>query len=368
MKAIRIGRAAAVLSVAALALSACGSDNPSGNSGGDTAPKGSNVSGQIKGIGSSAQKAAMNEWMTQFQNANSGAKADYSPDGSGAGRKAFIAGGAQFAGTDSSFKDEELSQVKKTCPSGIIEVPTYVSPIAVTFNLPGVKELKLDAKTTAKIMRGEIAKWNDPEIKKQNSGVDLPDTAITPVHRSDESGTTDNFTDYLNKAGEGAWPEEKAQSWPSSLKGESAKGTDGVVSTVKGTKGAVGYADESAVGDLGTVSLKVGSEYVKPSKDGATKALDAAKPKHEGSKTDLALKLDRKTTEKGAYPAILASYQVFCSSYKDAKTADTVKAWAKYVVSEEGQKAASEAAGSAPISSELSKKATEAVEGIKSGK
>lgn len=366
MKAIRIGRAAAVLSVAALALSACGSDNPTGNTS-TASQSGSSVTGQIKGIGSSAQKAAMNEWMTQFQSANPQAKVDYSPDGSGAGRKAFIAGGAQFAGTDSSFKDEEIASSKATCASGIIEVPTYVSPIAVTFNLPGVKELKLDAATVAKLLRGEIAKWNDPAIAKLNEGVTLPDLAVTPVHRSDESGTTDNFTDYLNKAAPDVWKEEKAQAWPEGLKGESAKGTDGVVSTVKSTEGAVTYADESAVSGLGVVALKVGEEFVKPSAEAATKAIDAAKPKHEGSTTDLALKLDRKTTASGAYPAIMASYQVFCSTYKDAKTAETVKAWAKYVVSEEGQKAASEAAGSAPISSELSKKATAAVETIKAG-
>ncbi len=309
----------------------------------------------------------MNEWMTQFQNKNSGAKVDYSPDGSGAGRKAFIAGGAQFAGTDSSFKDEELAAAKATCPSGIVEVPTYVSPIAVAFNLPGVKELKLDAATTAKVLRGEIAKWNDPQIAKLNEGVTLPDLAITPVHRSDDSGTTDNFTDYLNKAAPDVWKEAKAQAWPASLKGEAAKGTDGVISTVKSTQGAVTYADESAVGDLGVVSLKVGEEFVKPSAEAATKAADVAKPKHEGSATDLALTIDRKTTASGAYPAIMISYQVFCSTYKDAKTADTIKAWAKFVTSEEGQKAAADAAGSAPLSAELSKKASAAVETIKAG-
>ncbi|GAA1352067.1 phosphate ABC transporter substrate-binding protein PstS [Falsarthrobacter nasiphocae] len=367
MKAIRFGRAAAVLSVAAVALTACGSDNPSGTSNGNTAPSGSNVSGQIKGIGASSQKAAMQEWMTQFQSANSSAKVDYSPDGSGAGRKAFIAGGAQFAGTDSSFKDEELASVKATCASGIIEVPTYISPIAMAFNVPGVKELKLDSATAAKILRGDITKWNDPAIAKLNSDAKLPDLAITPVHRSDDSGTTENFTDYLNKTAPDVWKDEKAQAWPSSLKGEAAKGTDGVISTVKSTEGAVTYADESAVGDLGVVAFKVGEEFVKPSAEAATKALDASKPKHEGSKTDLALKLDRTTTASGAYPAILASYQVFCSTYKDAKTADTVKAWAKYVVSEEGQKAAADAAGSAPISSELSKKATAAIDTIKAG-
>jgi phosphate transport system substrate-binding protein len=372
VKAIQFGRAAAVLSVAALALSACGSDNAtqSGSSSSASSTSSSTVaavSGTIKGIGSSAQKAAMNEWMTQFQAANSGAKVDYSPDGSGAGRKAFIAGGAQFAGTDSSFKDEEIAAAKATCPAGIVEVPTYVSPIAMTFNLKGITELKLDAATAAKILRGDIAKWNDPAIAKLNEGVQLPDLAITPVHRSDDSGTTDNFTDYLNKAAPDVWKEPKAQAWPAGLKGEAAKGTDGVVSTVKSTEGAVTYADESAVSGLGVVSFKVGEEFVKPSADAATKAADVAKPKHEGSTTDLALSIDRKTTEAGAYPAIMISYQVFCATYKDAATADTVKAWAKYVTSEEGQKAAADAAGSAPLSAELSKKAAAAVETIKAG-
>ena len=115
----------------------------------------------------------------------------YSPDGSGAGRKAIIDGSAQFAGSDAYLKDEELASSKEKCgPEGAINIPVYISPIAIAFNIPDVKELKLDAATVAKIFRGEIANWNDPAIAAMNPDVKLPDLKVTPVNRSDDSGTT----------------------------------------------------------------------------------------------------------------------------------------------------------------------------------
>ena len=120
----------------------------------------------------------------------------------------FISGAFAFAGSDSYLSDDEgeLTDAKSACGGeDPIEVPAYVSPIAVAFNLEGVDSLNLSAKTIAQIFDGKITKWNDPLIANENEGVDLPDTTISPVHRSDDSGTTDNFTDYLSKAGEGAW-------------------------------------------------------------------------------------------------------------------------------------------------------------------
>src|SRR6185312_4417151 len=196
VKVTHIGRSAAVLSIAALALTACGSDNPTGDGAGAAA--GSSATGTLTGIGASSQKAAMDAWKAGFEAANSDAKVQYSPDGSGAGRKAFLAGGAQFAGSDAYLSDEEIESSKEICgPEGAFNVPAYVSPIAVAFNLPGVETLNLDAATIAKIFKLEITKWNDPAIAAMNEGVALPDTAITVVHRNDESGTTENFVDYL---------------------------------------------------------------------------------------------------------------------------------------------------------------------------
>lgn len=368
MKALRFGRhaAIAVIAAGALTLTACGSDNATNTPAG-TQATGTKVTGTLTGIGSSAQAAAMDVWKTNFATANQGATIQYSPDGSGAGRKAILDGSAQFAGSDAFLKDDELAKSKEQCgPEGAIDIPVYISPIAIAFNVPDVTELNLDAPTAAKIFRGEIAKWNDPAIAALNPDAKLPDLKVTPVSRSDDSGTTDNFTEYLAAAAPEVWKDKADGIWPASLKGENAKGTSGVVKTVTDTPGAVTYADESAVGGkLGTAKIKVGSEFVKISPEAAAKAVDAGKPVEGRADIDHAIELDRTTTASGAYPIVLVSYHVVCSSYDKQETVDLVKAFEKYVVSEEGQKAAAESAKSAPLSAALTEKATKAIESIK---
>ncbi|MEV8132386.1 phosphate ABC transporter substrate-binding protein PstS [Pseudarthrobacter oxydans] len=370
MKALRFGRhaAIAVIAAGALALTSCGSDNATGTApAGDQASSGPKVTGTLTGIGASSTGAAMDAWKAGFAAANQGATVQYSPDGSGAGRKAIIDGSAQFAGSDAYLKDEEFESSKAVCgPDGAINIPVYISPIAVAFNIPGVTELKLDAATVAKIFRGEISNWNDPAIAAMNEGVSLPDLKVTPVNRSDDSGTTTNFTDYLASAAPEVWTDKSSGVWPASLQGENAKGTSGVVKTVTDTPGAVTYADDSAVGGkLGTASIKVGEEFVKISAEAAAKAVEAGEPVEGRAETDVAIKLDRKTTASGAYPVVLVSYHVVCSAYDSQETVDLVKAFESYVVSEEGQQAAADSAKSAPLSSALADKATAAIESIK---
>ena len=368
MKALRFGRlsAVAVVAAGALALSACGSDNATGTTQ-SPAASGKAVTGTLTGIGASSTGAAMDAWKAGFASANSGATVQYSPDGSGAGRKALIDGSAQFAGSDAYLKDEEMTSAKEKCgPDGALNIPVYISPIAVAFNLPNVKELKLDAETVAKIFRGQIATWNDPAIAALNPGVTLPDLKVTPVNRSDDSGTTTNFTDYLAAAAPSVWTDKAAGVWPSSLQGENAKGTSGVVKVVTDTPGAVTYADDSAVsGKLGTASIKVGEQFVKISADAAAKAVEAGKQVEGRPANDVSIKLNRTTTEAGAYPVVLVSYHVVCSTYADQNTVDLVKAFESYVVSEAGQKAAADAAKSAPLSKTLAEKAKKAIDAIK---
>lgn len=368
MKALRFGRAAAVISVAALALTACGSDNATGEpaaEGPASSAAGAAVTGTLTGIGSSAQNSAMEAWKTGFEAANEGAMVQYSPDGSGAGRKAFLSGGAQFAGSDAYLDDDEMTQAKEVCgPDGAINIPVYISPIAIAFNLEGVTELNLDAPTIAKIFTKEITAWNDPAIASQNEGVELPDTPITVVHRSDDSGTTENFVEYLSAAAPEDWTYEVDGAWPADLQSENAKGTSGVVQTVTSTDGAITYADASAVGDLGKAKVKVGEEYTEISSDAAAKAVEVATPVEGRSASDMSLELQRDTSESGAYPVVLVSYHVFCTSYDSQETVDLVKAFGTYVVSEAGQAEAEASAGSAPLSPALSEKATTAIESI----
>ncbi|RKR19916.1 phosphate ABC transporter substrate-binding protein PstS [Arthrobacter oryzae] len=370
MKALRFGRnaAIAVIAAGALALTACGSDNAT-NSTQPAAPaaSGPKVTGTLTGVGSTAQGAAMDVWKTNFASANPGATVQYSPDGSGAGRKAILDGSAQFAGSDAYLKDEELASSKDKCgPGGAIDLPVYISPIAVAFNLPGITDLKLDAATVAKIFRGQIANWNDPAIAALNPGVQLPDLKVTPVNRSDDSGTTSNFTDYLSAVAPQVWTDKASGVWPSSLKGENAKGTSGVVKTVTDTPGAVTYADDSAVsGKLGTAQIKVGDSFTKISPEAASKAVDQGKPVEGRNANDLAIKLDRKTTVAGAYPIVLVSYHIVCTTYDTQATADLVKAFVSYAASDAGQKAAADSAKSAPLSATLQGKVKTALEAVK---
>jgi len=176
---------------------------------------------------------------------------------------------------------------------------------------------------------------------------------------SDDSGTTENFTAYLTEAAGDAWSYDEVETWPSDITAESAQGTKGVVGLASQTEGAITYADASAVGELGTVSVKVGEEYVKYSAEAAAATVEKAEAKEDGS-----IELDRATDESGVYPVVLVSYHIYCNQYESQETVDQVKAFAEYVVSEDGQKTAEESAGNAPISEDTRKKAMERIEAI----
>jgi phosphate transport system substrate-binding protein len=347
-----------------LSLSACGAGNEKTSSTSSSASSGTKVSGTLNGAGSSAQEAAQGAWTAGFQQANSGATVNYDPSGSGAGVEQFLAGAVNFAGSDAYLDDAQLASSKKVCGGATaIEAPDYISPIALVYNLSGVDKLQLSPDTAAQIFAGKITKWNDPAIKKDNPSASLPSESITAVHRSDDSGTTKNFTDYLHQTAGSTWTAEAAETWPFKS-GEGANGTSGVIEAVKNGKGAIGYADASQAGDLGTASIKVGNAYVAPTAAAAAKAADVSKRVPGRAANDIALQIDRTTTEAGAYPLVLASYAIACPTYKDKKTADLVKGYLSYVVSSDGQAAAGKTAGSAPLSSSLSGDASDAVSKI----
>ena len=348
--------AALILGFGLAACSAGNADDESPDAGSD-----SGLSGELAGGGASSQDKAQQAWRAGFQSANPDVTITYDPVGSGDGRQNFISGAFSFAGSDSYLSDDEgeLSDAKAACGGeDPIEVPAYVSPIAVAFNLEGVESLNLSAKTIAQIFDGKITKWNDPLIANENDGVDLPDTTISPVHRSDDSGTTDNFTDYLSKAGEGAWKYDADGVWPISS-GEAAEGTSGVVGAITDGEGTIGYADDSAIKDtdLGVVSVKVGSEYTAPSPEGAATVVAVSPPVKGRSDVDMAVEVDRTTTEAGAYPVVLVSYLLACQNYDDAAQADLVKGFLSYIISAEGQQAGADEAGSAPLEAGVQEKA-----------
>jgi phosphate transport system substrate-binding protein len=367
VKLKRVIPAAAIVSIGALTLSACGGSATGETGTGSQASDSASVSGTLVGIGSSAQKSAVQAWSTDFKSANSGAQVNYSPDGSGAGVKQFLAGTADFAGSDAYLEDDQVEAAKKVCgPDGAIEFPVYISPISVAFNLEGVSELNMSPSLIAQIFSGKITTWNDPAIKAENADANLPDSPITAVHRKDESGTTENFTDYLNKTASKDWPDEGSKEFPGAYKGESAQGTDGVVSTVTKTKGAIGYVDSSAVtDDMGTAKIKVGDTYVAHSAEAAAKAVEASDQVSGRGENDIAIDIKRDSTEADTYPLVLVSYHIVCSAYADQAKADLVKSWEKYVLSDEGQQSGAENAKSAPLSPAVAEKAAKAVDTIK---
>lgn len=367
VKISRVGVSVAAASALVLGLAACSNDQAAEPSGDATSSAAAgSLSGTLSGGGASSQESAMTSWITGFGSVEPGLTVQYNPVGSGAGRESFLNGQYMFAGSDSALDAEEWEASKAICGTdGAFQVPAYISPVAVAYNLPSVTEsVKMDAATIARVFKGEITKWNDPAIAALNEGVELPDLAITPVHRADDSGTTENFTDYLAQAAPEVWGVEAADAFPADFGGESAQQTTGVVSLTQSTPGAITYADASAVGALGTVAVKVGEEFVAYSPEAAAKTVSAAQKIGGLAPQDMGVVIDRTSTEAGTYPIVLVSYHIFCSTYGDQATADNVKAFASYVLSADGQQVAADAAGSAPIAGETETEALAAIASI----
>lgn len=364
MKISRIARTAAIGVVASLVLVGCAANEPTPT---DTA--GPTLSGKLVGIGASAQSVAIDAWKSIFQNDHSAADVEYDPQGSGTGRESFQNGASDFAGTDRGFKVSEIEAGPfQSCVegSGIIQIPTYVSPIAVVFSLEGIDQINLDPATLASIFAGNITSWNDPAIVATNPGVALPATAITPVHRSDKSGTTGNFTDYLAAVAGDIWTWGSVEEWPSEIQGgEAADKTSGVANAMRAGNGLIGYLDASQATGFSPVAVKVGNDFVVYSAAGAAATLDDSEFETGRANGDLVFKINRTTAAAGAYPLLLVSYLVACEQYKDTAKADLARAFLTVAVSAAGQQEAAKHAGSAPISEKLRTAAQAAIALIK---
>ena len=364
---------AAVCGVGLLAsLAACGDNTAAPESTSATKDGVASLTGEYAGAGASSQQTAVEAWIEGFRSQAPNATVAYNPSGSGAGVSTFLTGSTVWAGSDKALSAEEIEQSKSVCASGTaFDVPVYVSPIAVAFNLDGIstagKHVNMDAATIAKVFNGEITRWNDPAITEQNPGLNLPNLTITVVHRSDKSGTTLNFVSYLKDVAPSAWPHDLSENWPNEV-GQGAKGTSGVVSTIKQANGTIGYADFSQVGDLGTVAVKVGDDYTPISADAASKVIaDSPVDTSVDGDNRIVIDINHKTAATGAYPIVLVSYDIACPAYKESNDATFAKAWLTYVTSAEGQKAAQDAAGTAPLPSNLTGKITASIDQIKVG-
>jgi phosphate transport system substrate-binding protein len=356
----RPGRLLAAVLACAVPLTGCAAVNERNLADG----AGEQLSGALVGAGSSAQQAAMQGWTAGYAAVQPEVTVNYDPVGSGGGREQFLAGGTDFAGSDAFLDEEELAQAEDRCgPDGIFELPNYIAPIAVVYNLEGVDELRLSPDTLARIFGQDVTRWDDPAIAEDNPDADLPDLAITPVNRSDESGTTENFVDYLAQAAGDAWPYEVDGNWPVE-DGEAAQGNSGVVGAVAAGQGTIGYADLSQAGDLGIAAIEVGGEFIAPTAEAAAAVVENSDPLEDRGPYDFAIEVNRDTEGTGEYPVVLISYHIGCVSYDDPVTAELLRSFMGYVVSEAGQEAAALVAGSAPISDALRQQALTAVDAV----
>ncbi|MDX3003637.1 phosphate ABC transporter substrate-binding protein PstS [Kribbella solani] len=362
----RVG-SVAVASLGVLALSACGSDpQPSGSSSPDSSTSsagGECPKGTLNAEGSSAQKNAIEEVISKYNEKCADVTVNYNPTGSGAGIKQFNANQVDFAGSDSALKPDEMTAATKRCANNpAVDLPMVIGPIAIAYNVDGVSKLTLDGPTAAKIFQGSIKTWNDPAIAKLNAGVTLPSAPISVLFRSDESGTTENFTKYLKASGGGAWTGEPAKKWTGT--GSGKEKSAGVAEGVKSTKNSITYVEWSYAVDnkLGVALIDNGSGTpVELSTDSAGKALVAAKPAGTGS--DLALKLDYATKAPGAYPIILVTYEIACTKGLPAEKTALVKSFLNYFVSKDGQAALTDL-NYAPLPAEIQTKVEAAIQAI----
>jgi phosphate transport system substrate-binding protein len=323
----------------ALGVGACGDSNnstTSNSSDSGAAKKG----GTINGAGATFPQPIYSEWAARFKEAQ-GTTVNYQAIGSGGGIAQFTAGTVDFGATDSAMKDDEIKAAeKKGTP---VHVPTVLGAVTVSYNVNGVdKGLKLDGGTIADIFLGKIKSWDDPAIKKLNSGVTLPGTKITVCHRSDESGTTANFTKFL-AAYSPAWAKgpgtDKSVKWPT---GTGAKGNDGVAGCVKQTDGAVGYVEQAYAlqSNFTTAAVKnKAGEFVEPSLPATSAAAEGVTPP-----ADLRFStID--APGPTAYPisaiTFLLVYEDMCKAGLTKEKAGLVKDWLNYAEGD-GQAIASE--------------------------
>lgn len=341
-------RLAASISVVALtvSLAACGgqqgSDQTASGGGGGSSPAAGNNAGadklalkqdvQLVGAGASFPAPLYQRWFQDFNQKHPKVQINYQSVGSGAGVEQFTKGTVDFGASDTAMKDDEIAKVGD---KGVTLLPMTAGSIVLAYNLPEVTgEVKLPRQVYTDILLGKIKNWNDPAIAKANSGVKLPDQAITVVHRSDGSGTTGVFTKHLStispewktKVGDG-----KTVQWPV---GVGAKGNEGVTAQIQQTKGAVGYVE---YGYAKNNNLKFAAlenkdgKFVVPTDQSASKTLEAVKLPDNLR----AFITDPEGAE--AYPIVTYTWMLVPKKVSDPEKAKAIEAMVEYGLTD-GQK------------------------------
>ncbi|NJP31497.1 phosphate ABC transporter substrate-binding protein PstS [Micromonospora thermarum] len=302
------------------------------------------ASGTLDAQGSSAQRNAMDQWIRAYQRSCPGSTINYEPSGSGAGIKALVAGMADFAGSESLLEPKEQVQADAQCSGGrAVTLPMVIGPVAVAYRVGGLPELRLSPALLARIFAGEIERWDDPAIRADNPGVQLPPTPVHAVHRADESGTTETFTTFLSEAAPAEWTLGSDRKWPASG-GIGTEGSERLAETVRDTDGAIGYLELSYARTQGLAVARIRNAsggFVAPSAEAAVKAV----PEPTG---DLRVDVHSGTRADGAYPIVLVTYEFVCDRGLAADEVPLVRGFLGWAASAEGQRLLTEL-GYAPL-------------------
>jgi phosphate transport system substrate-binding protein len=317
----------------------------------------------LLGAGATFPAPLYQVWFEKFTEQHSNIQFDYQAIGSGGGIKAITEQTVDFGASDAPMKDEEIAAL----PAGVtlLHVPTALGAVVVIYNIPGVASLNLDADTIAGLFLGTITNWNDPKIAALNAGATLPDLAVTVVHRSDGSGTTNAFTTYLDtvspdwssKVGKG-----KEVSWPVGI---GAQGNDGVAGGVKQTDGTVGYVELNYAAQAGLTSANVKNadgNFVAGSTEGVTAAAEAAAPDFPADFRQAPI-----INGPGAntYPIASYTYLLVPVDWKDADKAKAMVAFTYWALTDgQGEE---NALGYAPLPAPIQQKSLDELHKITSG-
>ena len=309
------------------------------------------------------------QWSAGYLARCPGVHVNYNSVGSGAGIQQFGQGTVDYGGSDVVMTVAEQDAANRRCGgSPAIHLPVTAGGVAVTYNLSGVKQLKLSPGVLADIFQGKITRWDDAAIKADNTGTALPSTPIVVFHRSDGSGTTAVFSSYLATAASDVWKlgSGKTLSWPL---GQGAKGNEGVSAGVAQTTGAITYTEQAFAEQkkLPTALIRnAGGSYVELTSAHVSVALQAAQVIGQGR--DLSVKVDYRPTAADAYPISTVSYVIVCSTYPKGFGQDKVSALQGYLTYAltAGQQSAS-GLGFAPLPTDLASKDESAIAAISAG-
>jgi phosphate transport system substrate-binding protein len=360
-----LAAAASTAVIVGMTSTGCWSDN---NLHGLKAPRGPVDCGgktALTAEGSTAQQNAIALFNRDWAQLCPGKQLAYNPTGSGAGREQFIARHVDFAGSDSPLSHDQIEPAAQRCNGNPAwNLPMVFGPVAVAYHLDGVKQLVVNADVLANIFSGWITDWNDPAIVELNPDAKLPATRISPVYRSDSSGTTDNFQKYLAAAAPNSWTRGTGSEFQGGV-GEGAQKSAGVIQAVQSAPGSIGYVEKGFADQSGVPYAQIndGSGPVALTDDAARKAIDGATFAGLGNDLELNLKSIYRTTAAGAYPLVLATYEIVCSKGYDPATSAAVRSM--FTVAADNAQDGLSAAGYVPLPDKFKKRLIAAINAIR---